>query len=478
MKKILLSGILYLLITPLFSQWSIDSLLNVCANDAVSTYKTKTMFVNVGSWELYDIKTQSSTTGLLSQGRNAIKVASVKNFAYFGGGQYGPFTDPVYTKNVDAYDFISNTWTLKKLSKAREVGAAASVSNKILFAGGRDALNMYNTVDIFNVVTGTVTTAKLSKARTNISVGVNGNKVVFAGGWYFDFNYNRPASDAVDIYDAATGTWSTATLSQKRQDMSVASVGTKIVFAGGIPNSGGTNKVDIYDVSTNTWSVAALSAQRSGMTVNVIGTKAYFASGVGASNKIDVYDASANTWSVVTMLYNLVSAAGAVINGQLFYTGGYDPVTYAVSDVVQIYNPATNTWSVGTISQARAGSNVVSINNITLFAGGFTKVTYPATGSTRIDIYTLPAITATKINSVDFTVFPNPVGNELQFSAGKNMQFPVVLNLYNDKGILVATYKAESANARFYLNNILPGKYILSARDAAGNYAGKTIIKQ
>lgn len=479
MKRKLLLTLAYILVAKFFfGQWSVDSLVNICANDAVSTFGTKAMLVNASAWELYDVTTFSSNTGNLSLGRNAIKVASVNNIAYFGGGQYGPFTDPVYTKNIDVYNFTTNQWTLQKLSKAREVGAAASVRNKILFAGGRDALNMYNTVDIFDVSSGVRTIAKLSKARTDIAVAVNGNKVVFAGGWYFDFSYNRPASNAVDIYDVSTGAWTTAKLSQKRQSISVASVGSKIVFAGGLPNSGTTDRVDIYDVLTNTWSVASLSSPRYGMTVNVIGNKAYFASGMGASNKIDVYNATTNSWSVINMPYNLANAAGAVVNGQLFYAGGYDATTYAVSDVLQMYDPATNIWTTGTISQARAGSNVISINNITLFAGGFTKVTYPATGSTRIDIYTLPAIAAMKINALEFSVFPNPVVNEIQFSAGKKTQLPVVLNLYNDKGNIVATYKATSLNAKFSLANILPGKYILSARDAGGSYSSKKIIKQ
>lgn len=480
MKNIFTYSIFLMLCNiPAFSQWSTDSLINVCANDAVSTKGTKTMFVNYGSWELYDVNTFNSTTGLISLGRNAIRVASVNNIAYFGGGQYGSFADPVYTKNVDIYNFNTNTWTLNKLSKAREVGAAASIGNKILFAGGRDAINMYNTVDIFNANTGVRTTAKLSKARTDIAVAVNGSKVVFAGGWFFDFSFNRPASNAVDIYDAATGTWSQATLSQKRQGISVASVGNKIVFGGGVPNSGGTNAVDIYDVSTNTWSTAALSAQRNGMTVNVVGNKAYFASGVGASNKVDVYDATTNTWSVLTMPLNLVSAAGAVINGQLFYAGGYDPVTYAVSNAVQVYDIATNSWTVGTISQPRAGSNVVTIGNVALFAGGFTKVTYPATGSTRIDIYTAAMNIIAKANNFDFKIFPNPVVNEVSFSVTtETTKLPLLIRLYNDNGNLVATYKITNKDAVLRLGNIPQGKYILSAQDASGNIVSKILFKQ
>lgn len=468
-----------MLSSSIYCQWSVDSLINICAGDVTATYGTKTMFVNSGQWELYDINTGNSTTGILSLGRLAIKVAAIKNVALFGGGQYGPYTDPVYTKNVDVYDFNTNIWSLQHLTKAREVGAAAAVGNKIFFAGGRDALTMFNTVDIFNVSSGLRTLAKLSKARTNISVGVNGNKIVFAGGWYFDFSYNRPVSPAVDIYDNATGLWSTAKLSQARQGMSVASVGNKIVFAGGIPNSGGTKRVDIYDVTTNTWSVANLSAPRNGMTVNVVGNKAFFASGVGASNIIDVYDAVANTWSVITMPYSLVSAAGAVIKKQIFYAGGYDPVTYAVSDRVQIYNLMSNSWSAAALSEARAGSNVITVGNTTLFAGGFTRVSYPSTGSKRIDRYdALPHPPLAAITALNFSCFPNPVSGSMQFTAGADTKLPLSIHIYTQSGDLMAAFTKQSLQGAINWAGFKPGQYLLSVRDANDKMIQQMVLKQ
>ena len=40
-------------------------------------------------------------------------------------------------------------------------------------------------------------------------------------------------SNVVDLYDSGTGLWSTAQLSQARQALSAASVGTVAIFAGG-----------------------------------------------------------------------------------------------------------------------------------------------------------------------------------------------------------------------------------------------------
>jgi hypothetical protein len=46
------------------------------------------------------------------------------------------------------------------------------------------------------------------------------------------------ASNAVDLYNSATGAWSTARLSVARYDLVAASVGNVAIIAGGFPNGG------------------------------------------------------------------------------------------------------------------------------------------------------------------------------------------------------------------------------------------------
>ena len=45
-------------------------------------------------------------------------------------------------------------------------------------------------------------------------------------------------SNVVDIYDTASNIWSTATLSQARDDFSATSAGNQVFFAGGYTGSG------------------------------------------------------------------------------------------------------------------------------------------------------------------------------------------------------------------------------------------------
>ncbi len=67
-------------------------------------------------------------------------------------------------------------------------------------------------------------------------------------------------SNAVDIFNVASGAWSTAALSEARESLAATSlpnVGVAI-FAGGAIS----NVVDIFNVTSGAWSTAALSVAR------------------------------------------------------------------------------------------------------------------------------------------------------------------------------------------------------------------------
>ena len=102
-----------------------------------------------------------------------------------------------------------------------------------------------------------------------------GSEVLFAGGRTAGGGF----SNVVDIYDAATATWSTAALSQAREDIATASVGNKVFFAGGDYLSGGTwidsNVVDIYTLqsygaitSSKTWTLVDQTTVTGQMQLN------------------------------------------------------------------------------------------------------------------------------------------------------------------------------------------------------------------
>jgi len=172
----------------------------------------------------------------------------------------------------------------------------------------------------------------LSVSRTSMTIATAGTKILFAGG--DDMSNGGDGLTRVDIYDTVTHGWSTAELSVSRWSIAAVTLGNKIFFAGGHTNSGNSwdlfATVDIYDASTNTWSTAQLSERRMDVAVATVGNKVFFAGGNGGdqnfagvlSNKVDIYDNSNNTWSTATLseARSCISAVSA--GSKIYFAGG------------------------------------------------------------------------------------------------------------------------------------------------------------
>ena len=165
-------------------------------------------------------------------------------------------------------------------------------------------------------------TATLGQGRSSLTAASVGNKVIFAGG------NNGASSGFVDVYDTSTDTWSTTSLSKDRYELASAVAGGKAFFAGGYSDVGTThrNEVDIYYSATNTWSTATLSVGRSYLTGTASGSKVFFAGGTSQaavnSNVVDIYDVSTNTWSAATLSLGRFALAAASAGGKVFFAGG------------------------------------------------------------------------------------------------------------------------------------------------------------
>ena len=130
----------------------------------------------------------------------------------------------------------------------------------------RASAGFTNAVDLYNSATGVWSTARLSVARYNLAAVSVGNLVMFVGGVkggvllcscvsgvltdlcgvdHLPCDYFLPlicvtagesASNVVDVYNSATGVWSTAQLSVARSALAAVSVGNLAIFTGGVYN--------------------------------------------------------------------------------------------------------------------------------------------------------------------------------------------------------------------------------------------------
>jgi len=336
------------------------------------------------------ISAQLIPFGTLSSSRTEMTIASAGNKILFAGGDvdgegYGELA------RVDIYDVVTQSWSTAELSVPRVNIATATVGNKIFFAGGhtvnQNNWNLFSNVDIYDASTNTWSTAQLSEKRMDLAIGVVGNKVFFAGG--LGGPGNSPPSNVskkVDIYDNSTNTWSTATLSEGRSGLSVATVGNRIYFAGGNKLNGiyttsctPSNRVDVYDNLTGAWSVSYLNESESYQAATAIGDKIIWAGGVNydcktnylLSSKVEIRDVSAQT-SYYACLFQPNARFKAVVknNKIAFFTGEGD-----VKNKFDIYDISNNQWSIGTLSQEfNQVATAIAVVNNTIYVAEWGKV--------------------------------------------------------------------------------------------------------
>ena len=322
------------------------------------------------------INAQLVPISTLSQTRTYVAAASVGNKILFAGG-YISGTPSSSSSRVDIFDITTNTWTTAELSQAREALTTAVLGNKIFFAGGYDQSGFGSSrVDIYDAIADTWTTADLSYARGEMTGAVAGNKVLFAGGFNSGNGIADPYPGTVDIYDASNNSWSRSYLTDRPAGttlgIAATVIGDKIYFAGGYDPFFGrsTSKINIYDASNNTWSTSDLSIARGYMASIAVGNKNYWAGGSSKTDTtnevVEIRDMNSGS-STFDCLFQPNAFFSAVLkdNKIVFFTGDG-----AEKNKFDIYDIATNTWSIGVLPQSITGAAIISVNNTIYVAGG------------------------------------------------------------------------------------------------------------
>ena len=199
---------------------------------------------------------------------------------------------------------------------------------------------------------------------------------------------------AIDIWDHATDTWSTAALSQRRKKPEAVAAGTKIVIAGGeiAKNSRWrrrrrrldyTSVVDIFDVVTREWTTAKLSLARQYFGAAGIGDLAIFAGGFYDDVRegvVDIYNARTGTWSVAQPLSAARSNLHAtVVAGRYAVFGGGTAAGVGRSSAIDVFDAQTGSWAATNGSMCGAPYGIAGVGQIALFAGGVECATHNVT---------------------------------------------------------------------------------------------------
>lgn len=278
--------------------------------------------------DIYDMGTQTWSTGELSGPKEFVSAATVGNLVFFAGGQSE-------SSRIDIYDAINNTWSTDELSEARSDLVVASVGNKVFFAGGMTANGVSNTVEIYDVSTNSWSYSQLSVARQLISATAYGTKIYFSGGQ--DAQGYSPSS-VVDIYDSYNDSWSVTNLSERKLHHASIGVDGKIFWVGGF--NGGIScslKVEMFDAISGVRTFHNFSQSSCYPLAGTINNKIVFFTQDGGFN-VEVFDRTTQSWSFCNLSYNSLKAVANANNSIYCVQTTLDPNGDLTSQVLKLEN--------------------------------------------------------------------------------------------------------------------------------------------
>lgn len=350
--------------------------------------------------DLLDLERGVQSVGSLDQARHQVAAASVGGKVIIAGGLDKAAS--YVTDTVDVYDYLSDRWSVTRLSRPGAYFRSAVVGGKaILFASGQAP---FASVELYDSATDVITALSLSAARAEAGIGAVGPVAVVAGGYYSQTP--REPSDLVDMYDLKTGESWVGRLSEPRSRSAVVTVGSKLLVAGGTAAGPGvgvnslitSTAVDIYDAERREWTVTALSDQRGPiLSWAAVGTKAIFAGGIQGGttlDSVDIYDAATETWSVARLSSPRWRMDVAVVGSKAVFAGGisrYENARMVRSTAVDVYDVATGAWSRSTRPLARIESRLAVVGTQAIFTGEDDQVEIYDTQSDRWSVRRLPA---------------------------------------------------------------------------------------
>lgn len=269
---------------------------------------------------------------------------------------------------------------ITNLSSPRIPMAATSTSKYAIIAGGYTTstsfgvttTNRYNTIDVYNSkLTHSASTMTLSQKKTNGAATTVGDCAIFAGG-----QISTGRSAVADAYNnALTQQLGISKLSTGRSYLAATTVGRYAVFAGGSTLTGYSGAVDVYDDQlTQQVNVATLSQSRACLAATTIGNYALFAGGSNSSTVFSTVDAyhSESLTQVLTptgLLDPREDLSAASAGAYAFFAGGHYPEG-SLSSMTDAYNETLTRFTATGLSTNRAFVAATTLGHYAMFIGG------------------------------------------------------------------------------------------------------------
>jgi hypothetical protein len=244
------------------------------------------------------------------------------------------------TSPVPAIAQGSGTWTLTgSLNTARTGHTATLLANgQVLVAGGVNTAGaVLASAELYNPATGTWSlTGSMATARRAHTATLLSNGLVLVAGGALSTAFNGGATATAELYNPATGTWSsTGSMTMIRSGhTAVLLPGGNVLVAGG----GSSSSAELYVMGA--WQATPSSP------FNETGNQAALLQNgqvlIAAGQSAEVY--SSGQWFLTASLKEShgTTTATPLLNGDAFICGR--SITFAA--FCEFYNPTANTWTL------------------------------------------------------------------------------------------------------------------------------------
>lgn len=176
---------------------------------------------------------------------------------------------------TEIYDPVSGSWTSAASMKTPRFSATATLlpDGKVLVVGGGNDLSPFglDTAEIYEPDSNAwIETPAMAFAHSNHSaILMQDGRVIVVAGFTLDSAGDPQADAAAEIFDPASGYWSSAgSLSVGRINQGAALMQDGRVMVAGGDGGGYLSSVEIYDPVQNAWSLGApMSSPRNGISL-------------------------------------------------------------------------------------------------------------------------------------------------------------------------------------------------------------------
>jgi N-acetylneuraminic acid mutarotase len=293
----------------------------------------------------------------------------------------------------ELYNPASGTWNSTGSMHVGRVSARSVLlpNGMVLTMGGcvsNDCLSSTTrSAEIYNPVTGTWTvTGSMRTGRAEfIAVLLPSKEVLVAGGCTsYDVNGCVAVTTAAELYNPATGTWSsTGAMRAARMAMTgtVLPNGKALIAGGQTAATDALGSSELYNPATGTFTLTGrLVTPRSGHTASLLTTGFVLMAGGENVNgvsiaKAELYNPATGTYAATGNMPSNRQEQRAVLlpSGSVLVVGGnnVNSTTTTVLASCATYNPATRTWATAsTMKNARADHTATLLHNGHVLAAG------------------------------------------------------------------------------------------------------------